>query len=63
MTTLNRAAARTQAANVCSATDITGFGLLGHAVEMALPQSEAGTQFSHPYGGPAHAARRLGLSR
>ncbi len=37
MTTLNRAAARAaQAANVRSAADITGFGLLGHAVEMAL---------------------------
>jgi selenide,water dikinase len=36
MTRLNRAAARAaQAAEVQGATDITGFGLLGHAVEMA----------------------------
>lgn len=47
MTTLNRAAARAaQAANVRSATDITGFGLLGHAVEMALAAGrEAGAGF------------------
>jgi selenide,water dikinase len=37
MLTLNRAAARAaQAANVRGGTDITGFGLLGHASEMAL---------------------------
>lgn len=37
MLRLNRAAARAaQAAQVRSATDITGYGLLGHAAEMAL---------------------------
>ena len=37
MSRLNRAAARAaQAAHVVCATDITGFGLLGHASEMAL---------------------------
>ena len=37
MLLLNRAAARAaQAAGVVAATDITGFGLLGHAAEMAI---------------------------
>jgi len=37
MLTLNRDAARSaQAAHVIAATDITGFGLLGHAAEMAV---------------------------
>ena len=37
MAKLNRAAARAaQAANVCCATDITGFGLLGHSSEIAV---------------------------
>ena len=37
MLTLNRAAARAaQAAHVRAATDITGFGLLGHAAEMSI---------------------------
>lgn len=36
MMTLNRSASQAaQAASVCSGTDITGFGLLGHASEMA----------------------------
>lgn len=42
MLTLNRGAARAaQAAGVKAATDITGFGLLGHAVEMARPARKA----------------------
>jgi selenide,water dikinase len=37
MLRLNRVAARAaHAAEVCSATDVTGFGLLGHASEMAI---------------------------
>ncbi len=44
MMRLNRAASRAaQTAGVRSATDITGFGLLGHASEMAI----AGTQETH----------------
>ena len=40
MTRLNRAAAKAaRAADVRSGTDITGFGLLGHAVEMAAASS------------------------
>jgi selenide,water dikinase len=44
MARLNRAASRAaQAAQVVCATDITGFGLLGHAAEMALAShAEAG---------------------
>lgn len=42
MTRLNRAAARAaRAAGVHSATDITGFGLLGHASEMAAASAQA----------------------
>jgi selenide,water dikinase len=42
MARLNRAAAQAaQAAGVQAATDITGFGLLGHAAEMALAGSKA----------------------
>lgn len=43
MTRLNRAAARAaQAGNAVSATDITGFGLLGHACEMVRAMQEHG---------------------
>lgn len=43
MACLNRSAARAaRAAGVRSGTDITGFGLLGHAAEMADAQSAAG---------------------
>lgn len=42
MAKLNRAAARAaQAANVRAATDITGFGLLGHSSEMAVASGQA----------------------
>lgn len=42
MTKLNRVAARAaQAANVRGATDITGFGLLGHGSEMAVASGQA----------------------
>lgn len=44
MTRLNRAAAQAaRAANVRSATDITGFGLLGHGSEMALAGGQEGS--------------------
>lgn len=43
MLTLNRAAARAaQVAHVQAATDITGFGLLGHAAEMAIASRREG---------------------
>lgn len=47
MTRLNRAAAKAaRAANVRAATDITGFGLLGHGSEMALASGrECGASF------------------
>ena len=42
MLKLNRdAATAAQAAQVVAATDITGYGLLGHGVEMALPARRA----------------------
>ena len=41
MTRLNRAAAKAgRAADVRSGTDITGYGLLGHAVELASASAE-----------------------
>jgi selenide,water dikinase len=46
MLLLNRAAARAaQAAGVVAATDITGFGLLGHAAEMAIAARTTGAGF------------------
>ena len=46
MLRLNRTAAQVaRLAGVCSATDITGFGLLGHACEMALAAGQEGVGF------------------
>jgi selenide,water dikinase len=74
MLTLNRAAAETAraAGGVHAATDITGFGLLGHAAEMA-DKSEVGLRISadavpllpgtENYAAAGHIAGGLGRNR
>ncbi len=56
MRTLNRAAAEVLVAHgVAAATDVTGFGLLGHGLEMAR---SSGTRLRLRCGGAAGARRR-----
>ena len=61
MTTLNKAAAEvvSLAASRCiGMTDVTGFGLIGHAREMALGSKR---QLAHPRLASAAAAGRAGM--
>ena len=62
MLRLNRAAALAgRLASVHGATDITGFGLLGHAAKWSLPPNARTAPVCFACGRRFRAARRLGL--